>query len=209
MVETIKAKFGDKPGLQVWSLPRNMGKGAAVREGMLRANGEIRLFMDADNQIRIDELDAFLPLAATGRVIIGSKYADSDARIEKIEATRMFVSRLGNIIIRLLLSLELKDTQCGFKLFPAEVAEAVFRLQKLGGYAFDVEILSLVQLFQIEIMELPITLYPASESRVRTLKDSISVFADILRIKFNIWRRQYKLDSLSAESMGPSLRREL
>jgi hypothetical protein len=88
------------------------------------------------------------------------------------------------------------------------VAETVFRLQKLGGFAFDVEILSLAQLFQIEIMELPIKLYPASETRVRTFKDSISVFIDLLRIKMNIWRRQYKVSSLGKLSTGVVLKRE-
>ncbi|PKN72885.1 MAG: hypothetical protein CVU50_04995 [Candidatus Cloacimonetes bacterium HGW-Cloacimonetes-3] len=208
MVQILKEQFREKPCLQIWSLPHNMGKGSAVREGMLLANGAFRLFMDADHQIRIDELDAFLPLAGTRRVIIGSKYADTETQTKEITASRHFVSRLGNFIIRFLLSLELQDTQCGFKLFPAEVAETVFRLQKLRGFAFDVEILSLAQLFQIEIMELPITLYPASETRVRTVKDSISVFFDLLRIKMNIWRRQYKVSSLSKLSTGVTLKRE-
>jgi putative flippase GtrA len=208
MVDILKEQFGAKPCLQIWSLPQNMGKGAAVREGMLLANGAFRLFMDADHQIRIDELAAFLPQAETRRVIIGSKYANAEAHRNEITASRHFVSRLGNLIIRFLLSLELQDTQCGFKLFPAEVAETVFRLQKLGGFAFDVEILSLAQLFQIEIMELPIKLYPASETRVRTFKDSISVFIDLLRIKMNIWRRQYKVSSLGKLSTGVVLKRE-
>lgn len=208
MVGGLKQFFKGKPGLQLWSLPRNMGKGAAVREGMLLASGDFRLFMDADNQIHIEELDAFLPLALSSRVIIGSKYAAKGSPKEEITASRVFVSRLGNVIIRLLLGLELKDTQCGFKLFPAELAEAVFRLQKLGRFAFDVEILSLAQLFGTEIMELPIKLYPAAQSRVRTVKDSISVFTDLLKIKLNIWRRRYKLKDLESNAEAGILKRE-
>lgn len=209
MISTIKHKYANEDNLQVWSLPRNMGKGAAVREGMLLANGEYRVFMDADHQIRINELDAFMPLATSNRVIIGSKYAAADIGKNEIAASRMFVSRLGNLIIRFLLSMELKDTQCGFKLFPAEVAETVFRLQKLGGFAFDVEILSLAQLFKIEVLELPITLYPASETRVRTIKDSISVFVDLLKIKLNIWRRKYKVAEVFGQASRIVLTREL
>ncbi|MDD2361263.1 MAG: hypothetical protein PHE66_12625, partial [Syntrophaceticus schinkii] len=136
-------------------------------------------------------------------------YIASDTRRDEISASRVFVSRLGNIIIRQLLSLELKDTQCGFKLFPAHVAEAVFRMQMLGRFAFDVEILSLVQLFGIEIVELPIKLYPASQSRVRTLKDSINVFVDLLKIKTNIWRRKYKVSSLSIQASEVKVIREV
>lgn len=202
MLQVLKAEFSQTPGFQAWSLPQNMGKGAAVREGMLLAHGEYRLFMDADNQIHIDELEAFLALADGKRVIIGSKYAAASSQREEITASRVFVSRLGNWVIRLLFGLELADTQCGFKLFPARVAESVFRLQLLERFAFDVEILCLAQLFAVEILELPIKLYPASESRVRTLRDSLSVFKDLVVIKLNIWRRRYGMPDMKQAGSG-------
>ncbi len=209
MLELLKEEFAGTPGFQAWSLPQNMGKGAAVREGMLLARGEYRLFMDADNQIHIDELEAFLSSADGKRVIIGSKYAGAGAGRDEITASRVFVSRLGNMVIRLLFGLELADTQCGFKLFPAQVAESVFRLQRLQRFAFDVEILCLSQLFAVEIVELPIKLYPASESRVRTLRDSFSVFRDLVVIKLNIWRRRYGMPDLSVNCSGLHLNREI
>ncbi|MEF3694148.1 MAG: glycosyltransferase [Candidatus Cloacimonadota bacterium] len=202
MLQVLKDEFSQSPGFQAWSLPQNMGKGAAVREGMLLAHGEYRLFMDADNQIHIDELEAFLALADGRRVIIGSKYAAASSQREEIAASRVFVSRLGNWVIRLLFGLELADTQCGFKLFPARVAESVFRLQLLERFAFDVEILCLAQLFNVEILELPIKLYPASESRVRTLRDSLSVFKDLVIIKLNIWRRRYGMPDMKQAGSG-------
>ncbi len=200
MVASIKEQFGNNPSLRVYSLPHNQGKGAAVRAGMLLANGEYRLFMDADHQIRISELDAFLPEAATDKVIIGSKYIHKSERKQgaKISFARMLVSRLGNIIIRSLLNLNVRDTQCGFKLFPAELAEAVFRLQRLKGFAFDVEVLCLARLYNAQIVEKSIELQPTDETRVRTMQDSVRVFGDLLRIKMNIWRRVYHVDPLSA-----------
>jgi putative flippase GtrA len=142
MVLRLKEEFNHKPGFKIWSLPQNMGKGAAVKEGMLLAGGEYRLFMDADNQIRIHELDSFLKKADPRRVIIGSKYAASGSQKDEIASSRVFVSRLGNLIIKLLLGLEIADTQCGFKLFPAQIAESVFRMQRLKRFAYDMEILS-------------------------------------------------------------------
>jgi len=201
MLATVTAQFSAHPAFSIYSLGRNQGKGAAVKAGMLMAKGEYRLFMDADHQIRIEELERFLPLAAADRVLIGSKYAaSSQAKEGQISSSRVFVSRLGNFIIRFLLYLDIRDTQCGFKLFPAQVAETVFRLQRLKGFAFDVELLSLTQLFRIKIVELPITLNPASETRVRTLRDSLGVFVDLLKIKLNIWGRKYRVNELKADT---------
>ena len=87
------------------------------------------------------------------------------------------------------------DTQCGFKLFPAQVAKDVFNLQRTKGFAFDVEILTLVKLYDIEIIEIPVVVHAADESRVRTFYDSISVFIDVLKIKMNIWRKKYNQES--------------
>ncbi len=190
----LETEFKGLSNLRVHALGQNQGKGAAVRAGMLMAGGEYRLFMDADHQIRISELDVFLAAANPDTVIIGSKYLHTaeSPKGAKISFARMLVSRFGNLIIRLLLNLNIKDTQCGFKLFPAAVAESVFRLQKLHGFAFDVEILTLASLFQKRILELPIVLHETEDTRVRALKDSISVFADLIGIKLNIWRKKYK-----------------
>jgi len=222
MVEIVKKRFPDLPGLHIHSLGKNCGKGAAVRAGMLIATGEYRLFMDADHQINISELDNFLPAASENLIIIGSKYltlksavvdstilanqVDTFAPIvfktdeayvittqndAKISILRRIVSRIGNLLIRVLLNLPYKDTQCGFKLFPGKVAENVFRLQRLNGFSFDVEILVLATLFRVPVKEVPITIHAVSESRVRTVRDSFMVFADLVRIKFNIWKHVY------------------
>jgi len=180
--------------LTLLSLSSNQGKGTAVREGMLHACGRFRLFMDADHQIDIRELEAFIPHFDEYRVIIGSKYArDINKTGARISAIRKFVSRLGNCIIRLLFNLKVRDTQCGFKVFPGSLAEHLFRLQKVSGFAFDVEIIALSALYKMQILELPITLKDTNESRVRTFTDSIKVFRDLLKIKLNIWKKNYKL----------------
>lgn len=209
MLEVLKAQFAAEPSLKVYALPQNQGKGAAVRAGMLLAEGEYRLFMDADHQIRIDELDGFLPQIAPDRVLIGSKYAPAAAAVRgaKISLPRILVSRLGNLIIRVLLNLNVRDSQCGFKLFPAEIAEAVFRLQRLRGFAFDVEVLCLVRLYKAEVRENSIVLQPAEETRVRALRDSINVFADLLRVKLNIWRKVYHNDPLGSGAPREAVRK--
>jgi dolichyl-phosphate beta-glucosyltransferase len=216
MAEIIKSRYAVEPDLRMHSLGKNSGKGAAVKAGMLMASGEYRLFMDADHQINIGELENFLPLVQENLIIIGSKYIKSKHNIEnivdtltpnasktdeasvstaqdvfKISFVRRLISRIGNLLIRILLNLPFKDTQCGFKLFPGKVAENIFRLQKLNGFSFDVEVLVLAALFRVRVMEVPIVIHAVSESRVRTVRDSFKVFNDLVRIKFNIWKRVY------------------
>ena len=114
--------------------------------------------------------------------------------IKKIDISfsRKFVSRLGNFLIRLLFNFRIKDTQCGFKLFPGKVADNLFRLQKLNSFSFDVEILALASLFDLRVVEIPINLHQTDESRIRTWRDSFRVGLDLMTIKLNIWTRKYK-----------------
>lgn len=193
-ISVVQKLFQGQSNLTLISLDYNQGKGAAIRKGMLYARGDYRLFMDADNQIHISELEKFIPLADKQSILIGSKYADSQNNLTRkdISFSRKLVSRLGNLMIRFFFDIQIKDTQCGFKLFPAQIADNLFRLQLLNRFSFDVEILTLATLFGVQIIELPITLYPDQDSRIRTLHDSLHVGLDLIRIKLGIWCNRYK-----------------
>lgn len=195
-VNAVKDKYGDIPFLAVVSLSSNQGKGIAVKEGMLYSSGRYRMFMDADHQIDISELEAFIPKFGDNRVIIGSKYLSNKNtdNLSKISLSRRFISRLGNRIIRILFSLNVQDTQCGFKVFPGSLAENLFRLQKVKRFAFDVELLTLASIYKQEILEMEISLKDSSESRVKTFKDSLNVFLDLVSIKMNTWKKAYKME---------------
>ncbi len=191
--EEVNSKYS-LPNLIVHSLGKNCGKGAAVKEGMLIAHGEYRLFLDADHQINISELDEFLPMVNKNLILIGSKYLSTSKKkreLSSISFTRKLISRSGNLLIRVFLNLSFADTQCGFKLFPGIVADNVFRLQRLSGFSFDIEILLLASLFKVDIKEMPIVLHEVDESRVRNVRDSIRVFSDLIRIKLNVWKKVY------------------
>ena len=194
MVNVIRQQFTVISNLKVLSLGSNCGKGAAVKAGMLIAKGEYRLFMDADHQINVNELNNFLPLANEHEILIGSKYKSAkqnNSNSTTISFTRKLVSRIGNLLIRMILNLSYKDTQCGFKLFPAEIADNIFRLQSLNGFSFDIELLVLASLFHVSVTELPVEIRNVSESHVRTVRDSLGVLIDLLQIKVNIWKRKY------------------
>jgi dolichyl-phosphate beta-glucosyltransferase len=125
-------------------LPRNLGKGAAVKAGVLAARGELILFSDADLSTPIEELDKFLPWVEQGfDVVIGSRAlpgADIEVRQSRF---RELMGKTFNRILRRAFLEDIPDTQCGFKLFREKAAKAVFPLVETRGFSFDVEVLIL------------------------------------------------------------------
>ena len=164
------------------------GKGAAVRKGMLRAGGEFRFICDADLSMPIAYLPRFLPPALPDTdVAIGSREVRGAIRYGE-PPHRHWIGRAFNTLVRLLAVPGFQDTQCGFKCFRAGAAEDLFRLQRLDGWTFDVEILFLAQRRGYRITEIPIPWYYMPGSRVHVLSDSAAMFFDLIRIRRN-WAR--------------------
>ncbi|MGH9650248.1 MAG: dolichyl-phosphate beta-glucosyltransferase, partial [Terriglobales bacterium] len=101
---------------------------------------------------------------------------------------RHWIGRGFNTLVRLLAVPGLQDTQCGFKCFTAEAAQALFPLQRLDGWTFDVEVLFLALKFGYQVSEVAIPWHYIRGSRVRLVPDSWQMFADLFRIRSN-WRR--------------------
>lgn len=168
------------------------GKGAAVRTGMLAARGAYRFICDADLSMPIDEVGRFLPPALSDfDVAIGSREAPGAIRYDE-PWHRHVMGRVFNTIVRLFAVHGFQDTQAGFKMFRAEAAEALFPLQTLDGWSFDVEVLFIAQQRGYRIVEIPIPWYYKSNTRIHPLRDSIDMFADVLRIRWNALRGRYR-----------------
>lgn len=164
------------------------GKGLAVRRGMLEAAGEYRFICDADLSMPIDQIDRFLPPVLQGYdIAIASREAPGAVRYGE-PAHRHWIGRAFNLIVRLLAVPGFQDTQCGFKCFRAEAAEALFPLQRLSGWTFDVELLFVAVRRGYRVVEVPIPWHYYPGSRVSLLRDSLAMFADLFRIRSN-WRR--------------------
>lgn len=160
------------------------GKGRAVQNGMLAAAGRYRFFADADLSMPIEQLRRFLPPAVDVPIAIASREAPGAVRYNE-PAHRHFTGRIFNIFIRSLVLPGLHDTQCGFKLFRADVAEDLFRRQTLMGWSFDVELLYIASLRGLPILEVPIPWYFNPESKISVLRDSWRMFRDLLEIRRN------------------------
>lgn len=171
------------PQLRLLSLPENHGKGYAVRQGMLAALGEYRLFMDADNSTTVDHVEKMLPLLRDGYdVVIGSR-AVPGALLEPPQAfwKRSF-GKAGNVAIRLFLLPGIWDTQCGFKIFRAAAAEQIFQAVTLNGWSFDIEALAVARVRGLMIKEFPVRWVNDARSSVSPWAYP-AVFLDVLRIK--------------------------
>lgn len=181
-----------RAGVQVIREPRR-GKGAAVRTGMLAARGEFILFSDADLSTPIEELARLLAAIQQGhQVAIGSRGLPQSVLPVRQPWHRELVGRLGNLLVRLVAVRGISDTQCGFKLFPREVARRLFGAQRMRGISFDMEILFLAQRLGMRIAELPVTWCDSPDSRISRVRDSLDALKDLARIRLNWALRRYR-----------------
>jgi dolichyl-phosphate beta-glucosyltransferase len=118
-------------------------------------------------------------------VAIGSRIAtDEEQTTIERHWYRHLVGQLFNVLVRAFAVPGFYDTQCGFKMFRLPVAKALFTLQKIKGFAFDVEILYLCQKLGFHVVEIPIDWTHKPGSKVSVVRDSIFMFVDLCRIHF-------------------------
>ena len=170
--------------LKAIGAPGRRGKGRGVREAVALARGKIIGYADADNKVPIGEYDKIAPALQAGlQVVIGSRAL----RDSEIQRAQPLYRRIGGNAFRWVMQaatgLNVRDTQCGFKFFPAAVAKALFRLQRVDGYMFDVEILVIADRLGCSIREVPIRWRDDGDSRLDLVSGNIRNVRDILRIR--------------------------
>ena len=189
--------------------PGNRGKGYSVRNGMLKANGDIVLFTDADLSSPIEEATKLFSAIANGAdIAIGSRWARAELQTRRQSILRQVLGRVFNAALRLTLGLNFKDTQCGFKAFRRDAARTLFPLQRIEGWGFDPEILFLAQKLGYKIDEVPVRWGHDSRTRINPLVDGSRMLAEMLRIRWNFLLGKYpvpaaKLRSTSVTTMEP------
>jgi len=182
--EVIKDFSSRYPNMQLL-FEEEPGKGAAVRCGMLHAQGEYAFMCDADLSMPIEELNNFLPPQLEGiDISIASREAPGAIRYHEPHF-RHLGGRLMNWLIQLFILPGLNDTQCGFKCFSAKAAKDLFSHQTLPGWAFDIELLHLARQRGYKIQEIPIPWYFHQESKVNAVRDALRILMDIQTIRRN------------------------
>jgi glycosyltransferase involved in cell wall biosynthesis len=180
------------PNLKLLDNKENHGKGWVTKQGMLEASGDVRLFMDADDSTKVDEVIKFLPFFEQGYdIVIGSRrIAGADIAVRQ-SFFRDFLGGCFRFIVHTLVPVGVTDSQCGFKAFSSKAAAVIFPRQTIYRWAFDVEILALARKKGFKIKEVPITWVNDAESHVK-LGGMISMLLEVFEVRLNLWSGKYK-----------------
>jgi len=180
------------PFIRIIENPGNRGKGYSVRNGMLQSRGEILLFSDADLSSPIEEAPKlFEALAAGADVAIGSRWLRAELQSQRQPLMRQIYGRMFNVALRLLLGLNFRDTQCGFKAFRREAAQRIFPLQKIERWGFDPEILFLARKLGFRTVEVPVRWAHSAGTLLHPLRDGMRMVWEIFRVRWYAITGQY------------------
>ena len=190
--DLVRQYASANPVLRLLENPGNRGKGYSVRNGMLHANGEILLFSDADLASPIEEAPKLFEAIESGAdVAIGSRWLRPELQKQRQSLLRQLYGRIFNIALRLLLGLNFKDTQCGFKVFTRSSARAIFPLQQIERWGFDPELLYLARRKKLRVTEVPVEWSHQEGTRISPLRDGLRMFSEVLRIRWNALTGKY------------------
>jgi dolichyl-phosphate beta-glucosyltransferase len=152
---------------------------------MQEGHGQYLFICDADLAMPIEQISRFLPPTREGYdVAIASREVPGAVRYNE-PWYRHLMGRVFNLVVRLLAVPRIQDTQCGFKCFSRQAAADIFAVQRIDGWAFDVEVLYIARQRNYHIVEVPIDWYYGAGSRVSPLRDSLSMLREVFRIRRN------------------------
>ncbi|MBI5894041.1 MAG: glycosyltransferase family 2 protein [Deltaproteobacteria bacterium] len=164
---------------------KNMGKGGAVKNGVFNATGDIVLFTDIDLSVPVSYVDAFIKKIQEGcDAAIGSRRVKGSIIETHQPFVREFMGRCFTFLSNLLLGINFSDHTCGMNAFKREAAHALFKRQILERWAFDSEILFLSKKLGLKVAEVPVSWKDMPGTKVRKIKDAITSFVEIIKIRF-------------------------
>lgn len=197
--EVARKYAGNLKNLRVIDNPKNHGKGYVVRQGLLEAKGEFRLFMDADGSTSITHLDAFFPEFEKGAdlVISSRDIPGAFVQIHQPKWKELF-GDLGNWMIRIVLGLwNIPDTQNGFKMMRGELAEKVAKRMVIDRFGFDFELIVLAKKLGYKIKQMPIRWLNDAATTVTLFGPNgyVQVFIDLFKTKWRLMTGKYDIKS--------------
>ena len=190
--DLVRASAQEQPELRLIENPGNRGKGYSVRNGMFNARGEVLVFSDADLSSPIEEANKlFAAIDAGADIAIGSRWLQPEMQTHRQSLLRQFYGRIFNLALRVLLGLNFKDTQCGFKAFTRSAAHAIFPLQRIERWGFDPELLYLARRAGLKVQEVPVAWAHVEGTRLSPLRDGLRMFGEVLKIRLNSLTGKY------------------
>jgi dolichyl-phosphate beta-glucosyltransferase len=171
--------------MRVVTLPRNRGKGAAVRAGLSACRGDRVLISDADLATPIEEIETLLGVQAG--IAAGSRAIRRELIARRQPWARDLLGRFYNVLLRWLRLTTLHDTQCGFKLLDGDLARVLAMQLRIDGFAFDVELLARAGRVGQRVVEVPVRWFHQEGSRIRPLWHGLQMLRDMLRLRWWLW----------------------
>jgi glycosyltransferase involved in cell wall biosynthesis len=188
-----------KPYMRLLENPGNRGKGYSVRHGLLEAAGAIVMFTDADLSAPMDEAVRLFAAIDDGvDVAIGSRWLERTRQTIHQPWYRQFFGRCFNFVTRTVMMLPYADTQCGFKAFRRDAAQAIFPLQRIERWGFDPEILFIAQRLKFSVREVPVTWGHDERSRMSYLRDGMRMLQEMVVIRWNALLGRYDAQAVTA-----------
>lgn len=165
-------------------LPRNRGKGAALRAGLRRARGRYVVFTDSDLSTPPSQIPAALRHLEEGHdLVIGSRVLPGARLPVPQPILRRLAGRVFNWAVQVMLGLPYADTQCGFKGMTARTARLLASEGRIDGFEFDVEWLLVAKKENLRVLEFPITWSDRAHSTVRLARHSLAMFAALFPLQ--------------------------
>ncbi len=159
----------------------NNGKGFAIKTGVLGSIGDVVIFIDGDMEIDLNTISKYVEALENADMVIATKWHPNS--IVYMPLSRRFLSRTFNVLVRLLIGFNLKDTQVGLKVMKRSAVEKIFPRLAVKRYAFDVELLALAHLYNLKIIEMPVKLNLESTFKP---KDAWRMFVDLIGIAYRL-----------------------
>jgi dolichyl-phosphate beta-glucosyltransferase len=187
-------KAARENGCVFMGLPRNQGKGGAVRAGMQVAKGQYRLFTDADIPFEFEAIERFVHYISERDfdIAIGDRRLPDSRYFRDIDGARRLGSTIFTFIVGRFITTGLFDTQCGIKAFSENVADDLFSVARLNSFTFDVEILYIALKRNYDIKRLPVRFRSThDQSTVSLVRHAPGMLLDLFRIKWNHLRGRY------------------
>lgn len=182
----------------------NRGKGFTIRQGMLAAKGEIRLFTDADNSTEMSHFDKMKPFFKSGASVVicsrDAKDAEGANQVIPQPFLKRFLGNLGNLFIQIVAVPGIWDTQCGFKAFRAAAAEKIFTISRIERWGFDMEALALARRFGYKIEVVGANWVDEPNTHVTKL-DYIRSLTEAVKVRWHLLTGGYNF--ATAETTDP------
>jgi glycosyltransferase involved in cell wall biosynthesis len=195
-LEVLRKEHHLDPRVRVLSYEHNKGKGHAVRTGIVKSRGELVMFTDGDLDISPHMISEYIKQLEDCDLVIASKRHPMSKY--NAPASRKFLSRAFNLVVRILTGISLKDTQSGLKAGNGPALRAIFRLMLVKRYAFDVELLTIASLLDMQIKEMPVEI---NLDRGFKVKDIAKMFVDVLGISYRYRIKRYYQRQLEMEAV--------